>query len=1048
MDTGLTADAASAEQVKLRTFIDNRQSNQMLSAVRLLLADAKALDIATGFFEIGSFLDLDGCWQHVGQIRLLMGDEVTRKTKIELVDALKQKDRNGIERVKSADDWAALKGMIAFKTALAEGRIKAKVYTKAKFHAKALHFKTNGFANHGLIGSSNFTHPGLTQNLELNLLTHDHAQLEKLQEWYEEVWAEAEDISEDLLRILEPHVRAYLPFEVYLKSLHDYFAGKEKSADRWEAEESVIYSKLSQYQRDGYHRALQIAEESGGSLVCDGVGLGKTFIGLMVLERCLKDNQRVLLIVPKSAERSVWLKNINEYLKPKYPRLLRELLDVKRHTDFGRDGTITEDDLAYFADYKDVILIDEAHHFRNPNSNRGKLLKRLATNKKLYFLTATPINNSLDDLYHLINYFAQDRRDHFARIGIQDLRRYFLDSERRIEEELGLAQLGGLFEGTEFEDFLRTDVLLKNILIQRSRKYVKESEAMTENAPVFPVRQLPRVVNYSLKSVYETLYAELKEAFDKDNPFLSLAIYNTTAYNQNPEKRLVQQQKQVIGLIRTLLLKRLESSFKAFEASTEDLLMKMVVFVKKWSPERYDAWDTSNRRWWSIVQQHVEERLEKETPEEEDFVPEEQLAIFDPREHDMEKLLRDVEEDMRLLTDILSKIYRRFYVKDKEGLEEDPTKDDKLQQLLTTMREEPLLDGQKLLIFTEFHDTARYLYRQLKLAGVKNLEQIDSGRNVDNREEIIKRFAPHYNCRFDKDNLFDSEFDRYLKNSIDILISTDVLSEGLNLQDASLMMNYDLHWNPVRLMQRIGRVDRRLNSDIEKVLKRPKMLDGKVYFWNFLPPDELEDLLRLKKRVSGKIVRINKTLGIEGALLSPDDPDMSLKEFNEKYEGQDSVEELMHLEMQRLSMEHPELWQMVQEAPDRLFSAKLAGDGFEPMLARDGAVKEAVQPNNARGLFLTYRMPSVQEGVQGPVKWYFVDDLNGRIHESDTDSALQYCWTAVRCKSGTDRNSSAPPDSLTEARRKVESHIKNGYLRAIQAPVGVKPMLLGWMELS
>jgi len=1036
------------EAAKLKTFIDNRDGNQMLDAVRQLMGVAKNLDVATGFFEIGSFLDLDGSWQPINRIRLIMGDEMTRRTKQELVNALRNRDTNGIERVKSSDDWAALRGLLAVKQALTEGRIEAKVYTKAKFHAKALHFKTTGFVNHGLIGSSNFTHPGLTQNLELNLLTHDPSQLEKLAEWFESVWGEAEDIREEFLQILEPHVRTYSPFEVYLKGLGDFFAGREKSQDAWEAEESVTYKLLSQYQKDGYHRALQIAEESGGALVCDGVGLGKTFIGLMLLERCLKDNQRVLLIVPKSAEKSVWLKNINEYLKPKYPRLLRELLDVKRHTDFGRDGTITEDDIEYFAAYKDVILIDEAHHFRNPNSNRGKLLKKLAPNKKFYFLTATPINNSLDDLYHLINYMALDRKDHFARIGIQDLRSYFLDAERRIEQELAQTALGGLFEGTEFEDFLRTDTLLKNILIQRSRKYVKESEALTENAPTFPERQLPRVISYSLKSVYETLYAELKEAFDKNNPFLTLAIYKTSDYAISPDKRVVQQQNQVIGLIRTMLLKRLESSFKAFEASVEDLLMKMVLFVKQWAPERYGAWDTSNRRWWSIVQKHVEERLEKESTEEENDVPDDSLALFNPAEHDMDRLLADVEEDMRLLTDFLSKIYRRFYAKESEGVLVDPTKDDKLQQLIKHLQEEPLLAGRKVLIFSEFRDTARHLYRQLNEAGFKNLEQIDSGRNVDNREEIIKRFAPHYNCRFDKDNLFDSELERYLKQPIDILISTDVLSEGLNLQDASLMLNYDLHWNPVRLMQRIGRVDRRLNPTIEALLKRPKDLNGKVYFWNFLPPDELEDLLRLKQRVTGKISRINKTLGIEGALLSPDDPDMSLKEFNERYDGQDSVEELMHLEMQKLSRKHPDVWQGLTQAPNRLFSAKEAGAGFEPIVDKDGKVKAGVTAHQAKGLFLAYRMPRVQADIIGLVKWYFVDAGSGRVHESETDTGLQFCWAAIRCLSGTERVAKEAPESLTAARRKAEAHIRNGYLKAIQAPVGAKPELLEWMELS
>jgi len=175
---------------------------------------------------------------------------------------------------------------------------------------------------------------------------------------------------------------------------------------------------------------------------------------------------------------------------------------------------------------------------------------------------------------------------------------------------------------------------------------------------------------------------------------------------------------------------------------------------------------------------------------------------------------------------------------------------------------------------------------------------------------------------------------------------------------------------------------------------------------------------------------------------------MSLKEFNEKYEGQDNIEELMHLEQQRFSQAHPELWEMVQSAPDRLFSAKRAGDGFEPMVDREGVVKENFKSHKVQGLFLAYRMPSVQEGVQGPVKWYFVDAHDGRIHEGDTDSALQYAWAAIRCVSGTDRFSQAAPDSLTAASKKVEAHIKNTYLRAVQAPIGANPILLEWMEVA
>jgi len=915
---------------KLSVIIDNRADNTVLRALQRLLPNLQQMDVATGVFEVGSFLLLEGLWQDLDRIRILMGHETTKTTKKVIVEALLKTSNDSIEREKERDD--ALTGLPAVRDAIAKKNILLRTYSKAKFHAKSylMESKEATPVDFAIVGSSNVTRPGLTENLELNLFSTDQAHIESLRKWYDEVWKEGEDVSPELLNVIDPHLKEYAPFTVYAKALYEFFAGREKTQDEWELTESVLYQKLSQYQKDGYHRALQIAEQWRGALICDGVGLGKTFIGLMLLERFIHEGKQVLLVVPKSAQESVWEANIRRYLEPHYPRIARHYLDVERHTSFGREGLMDSSDLDFYKKEVDVIIIDEAHHFRNPNRNRGKLFMDLAKNKQLFMLTATPINNSLDDLYHLINYVAQAQTDYFSRIGIQNLRGHFLENEKRMEKESPAAEIP---EIAEKKDFLRTDELLKNILIQRSRKYVKSSEGITTASPLFPDRQKPRVINYSLKSVYETLYGEIREAFDKDKPFLSLAIYNTSAYHKEPDKQKAEYQKLLIGLIRTLLLKRLESSFKAFEASVEGLLAKMAAFLKHYSPELFQAWDTTNRRWWKLAQDHILQRLEKDEPETEDeeeegmFEPED----FKPEELDMDRLTQDVQEDMKLLTEFLSKIYRRFY--SKEGEDEDPVKDEKLQKLIDLLSTDELLKDQKVIIFTEFRDTARYLARQLQAAGLKNLEQVDSGRNVRNREDIIKRFSPYYNCfDGDKNLLGETELSKALDNPIDILISTDVLSEGLNLQDACLIINYDLHWNPVRLMQRIGRVDRRLNPEIEEMLDRPAHLERKVYFWNFLPPKELEELLHLKQKLDGKILRINKTLGIEGALLMPDDPEMSLKLFNERYEGKESTEELMNLERQRIEKQEPQLWQSLQGLPRRLFSGKKAGDGFGPIL--------------------------------------------------------------------------------------------------------------------
>ena len=409
--------------MQIPTLIDNVEGNTLQKVLESLLLKSVRLDIATGTFEIGAFLSLGETWQHLDGIRLLMGDETTKRTKDQLVKALQETTEDNIEAVKEKDD--TLRGLAAVRDAVHKGQIAVRVYDKAKFHAKlnlmrAEHTSPVDFAT---VGSANFTHPGLTQNVELNAFITDATHIKKLSEWYETRWAEAAEVEAELLRTIERHLKAYPPFTVYAKARHIYFRGREKPADEWEEKESVIYRTLSQYQKDGYHAALQIADTWNGALICDGVGSGKTYIGLMLLERYLRENKRVLLITPKSIAESVWNSQVSRQLQAKYGRLLREHYDIKLHTDLGRQGGISDNDLAYFREYKDVILIDEAHHFRNPNSNRGRLLMELTKNKKLYFLTATPINNSIDDIYHLINYFAQNRRHHFAKIGVHDFRK-------------------------------------------------------------------------------------------------------------------------------------------------------------------------------------------------------------------------------------------------------------------------------------------------------------------------------------------------------------------------------------------------------------------------------------------------------------------------------------------------------------------------------------------------------------------------------------------------------------------------------------------------
>jgi len=1007
---------------KVPTILDNQSENTLLGTLKRLLAQAQRLDIATGAFEIGALATLAPDWKPLEGLRVLMGDETTRRTKQELIQALLQANDENIETEKERDD--TLTGIAAVREAVTRRQIQVRVYSQSRFHAKAYLVQTGAAlpVNFAIVGSSNCTTPGLTQNLELNLLTSDQIHVDELRRWYEGFWEEAEEVNAELLKVIEPHLRQYSPFEAYVKALYEFFLGREKTQETWERTEAVLYKVLSRYQRDGYHRALQIAEEWGGCLLCDGVGLGKTFIGLMLIERYLHEGKRVLLLVPRSALESVWLRWIDRYLRPHYGRAVREQLYIHTHTELEREGTISTEDYDYFKRYVDAVIVDEAHHFRHAFRKRAQRLYSLSESKKVYLLTATPINNSLDDLYFSICYLipraAQwesgrfvPRQDYFSRIGIRDLRAHFNEAEVKLDQITGMTVDEAALTG----DFLRTDALLRAILIQRSRRYVRKSEKLEEGAPLFPERKPPQIIEYSLKKVYAGIYDDIVTAFGRKQPLVTLAAYNSEAYRKAArDEKQAGYQRLVVGLIRTLLLKRLESSYRAFEASLEELLKKMAGFLAAHDTERYQSWVARHRAQWDIVLEHQRARFLEES---EDDLEETDLLLYEPEEHlspeeyDLRRLLDDVVEDMAQLVTILAKVYERL----------SPETDDKLAKFVRVLETHPRLKGEKVVVFTEFRDTARYIYTQLKQRGFKQVEEIDSTRKL-NRERVIKRFSPYYN---EPD---PGEVEDLLQEPIRILISTDVLSEGLNLQDAQLLVNYDLHWNPVRLMQRIGRVDRRLDRELEAKLGRTKPT---IEFWNFLPPNELEEVLGLFQRLTGKVVRINRTLGIEGALLRPDDPEASLKDFNEKYEGEESVEERLKLELERIAREYPDLYSRLGDFPRRILSGK-----------------KAERTDRRHGLFCAYRFPPLEPpkegeaGRSGEVRWYF-RTLEGKVIEG-----LDEIDKAIRCLPETPRYLASEIPTLAEARRAIERHIKDSYLRSLQAPLGYKPVLVCWMEVS
>ncbi|MEO6906306.1 MAG: phospholipase D-like domain-containing protein, partial [Abditibacteriaceae bacterium] len=258
--------------------VDNSDENFKVREYLKEWADyAQALDIATGYFEIGAFLSLEKQWEKIEKIRILMGDEVTARTRRAILESVTQKAvrnlNNSIEAEKENNDFLA--GVPAIVEAMAQRKIECRVYAKKKFHAKAYitHTKSRVVGSTALVGSSNFTLPGLTDNVELNVQLR--REVDQLQQWFETHWEDAEDVSDQMFKVIQRHTAEYAPFEVYARALRELMRHYIPDVSQWEKEDSKIYPILAKYQQQGYASLMQIANNYGGAFLCDGVGLGK-----------------------------------------------------------------------------------------------------------------------------------------------------------------------------------------------------------------------------------------------------------------------------------------------------------------------------------------------------------------------------------------------------------------------------------------------------------------------------------------------------------------------------------------------------------------------------------------------------------------------------------------------------------------------------------------------------------------------------------------------------------------------------------------------------
>jgi len=944
----------------LPDYIDNDR-HKLESVLTTIIKDEHQtdLDIATGFFRIEAWIRLEQAFNQLTNLRLLIGrDPTILPAERDRVDLTRYFRRNVQGQLEGEPFNLSYKQQIDRLIAyLEQDHIQARLYGAMAEGTPFLHAKAYIFDDYSMVGSSNFTPSGLDGNTELNMLNKQSAIARDLRSnWFNKFWNDPSvdtDYKAKLIATLNASKfgsKPYTPYQVFVKALYELFKEETEIAgsDRTSLE-------LAKFQQQGFERAVRMLEKHNGCMVADAVGLGKTFIGLRLLDHYLiKDKRpgyvpRALVICPAQVRDLVWLKKLDEFgIKA----------TVLSQEELGRKAF----DVRQFSRY-DIVVIDESHNFRNSGTNRYQNLQRLLgsgkRNKRIVLLTATPINNNVFDLYHQILLLTRNSEVYYREWGISNLKSYFQDLNK------------GKVEVTE---------LLLQTMVRRSRQDVIKRQQAGEQILIagkeihFPKRQLEQFT-YNFESSFQGLYAGIAQQIDQ----LNLAPYNIKAFKKKLSKddeAQVKRNDALVALMKSLYLKRLESSLTAFENS----ITSQCNFQSEFDACLGVGKLLNSKTFRKIL---AAETDESETISVSDLI--ESLDSVDPKDYNTNQLKAQISADFKALQDILSKLEKIKTVA-AQGQDHD-LKLAAFKHLLLTLK------GQKVLVFSYFKDTTEYVTQELlkdeawlramRVSGRSPIiDSITGATPGKQREEKVKRFAPLANCPDEEDR------QTYLAQPIDLLICTDVLSEGQNLQDAGVLINYDLHWNPVRMIQRAGRIDR-LGTNFDE-----------LFIYNCFPEEGLETLLGLVARLQKRIATIDREVGLDASVLGETISDRSLEEIRRLKEADTDAEKAAILEELEQASDLVSLDEM--RFPLLEFMQQMGKEAAEEIPLGIHSTRSDGS-KNLDGIFLAFR-------VRDRHFWHFYPRLNGHISTNPDDliSQKRQIFKWLQCKQSDYPN----PDNL------------------------------------
>ncbi|HDP99362.1 MAG TPA: helicase [bacterium] len=870
------------------SFITNEENQSLKERFRALIKDTSFFDCLVGYFYSSGFYAVYPALENTDRIRILIGIGTNRQTFDMLEQAnrqsqsafdfshaeTKQEIENLVEQemADSEDNRNVEDGVHTFIDWIRKGRLEIRAYSSQKIHAKLyiMTFK-EGDRDVGRVitGSSNFTQSGLVDNLEFNVELQRPEDYNFALKKFNELWGSAVDVREKYVQTIQNKTwlsQNIIPYELYLKFLYEYFKDELSQTDE------VFFRYLPQdfkkleYQEQAVLNAKKILEEYGGVFISDVVGLGKTYISAMLAGQI---DGRTLVIAPP-----VLLDKTNP---GSWPNVFSDFLVAAEFESIGKLDEILRRGTEK---YKNII-IDEAHRFRTETNITYEKLAEICRGKRVILVTATPYNNSPKDILSQIKLFQKARKSTIP--NLPDLEGFFNGLDRKLKQ---------LDRQSDYADYIRIvkenakeirEKVLKYLMVRRTRTEISKyfADDLSRQNLKFPDMDDPKPLFYQLNEEEDKIFTATIELISQKFTYTRYTPLLPKYYKGSIDQLEEQSQRNMGRFMKILLVKRLESSFFAFKNSIDRFISSYKMFIKEFrNGHVYISKDYANKIF-EYLENDDDAAIQK-------LVDEGKAERYDSGDF-TEDFIKDLEGDLNILTTIRS-LWQKI------------RRDPKLLTFLEELSTNEILQN-KLIVFSESKETAEYLAKNINVKFADTALCFTGGSGEATRDKVI--------------NNFDAKV-RHPRDDYRILVSTEVLSEGVNLHRSNVVVNYDIPWNPTRMMQRVGRINR-VDTTFDK-----------IYTFNFFPTEQSNDQIKLKEAAEAKINAFLTLLGGDAALLTEGEPVSSHELFNRliskktligEQETEESELKYLHV-IKDVRDKNPDLFEKIKRLPKKARTAK------------------------------------------------------------------------------------------------------------------------------